>query len=88
MSTQTIPWETIADWYKEHEQVVRDVMKFEGLRGAVNEVIRLAPVPNGYKLVPLTPTAAMVEAGINTLCGDDEHQDYRDVYAAMIGAAP
>ena len=47
-----------------------------------------APVSVGYKLVPLTPTAAMVEAGINTLCGDDEHQDYRDVYTAMIGAAP
>jgi hypothetical protein len=47
-----------------------------------------APVSEGYKLVPLRPTPAMVEAGINTLCGDDEHQDYRDVYAAMIGAAP
>jgi hypothetical protein len=46
------------------------------------------PVSEGYKLVPLRPTPAMVEAGINTLCGDDEHQDYRDVYAAMIGAAP
>ena len=42
----------------------------------------------GYRLVPLTPTPAMVEAGMSTLCGDDEHQDYRDVYAAMIGAAP
>ena len=43
MNARTIPWETIADWYKENEQVIRDVMKFEGLRGAVNEVLRLAP---------------------------------------------
>lgn len=47
-----------------------------------------ASVPVGYKLVPLIPTEAMVEAGINTRCGDDEHQDYRDVYSAMIGATP
>ena len=47
-----------------------------------------APVSVGYKLVPLTPTPAMVQAGIDTPCGDDEHQDYRDVYASMIGAAP
>lgn len=44
--------------------------------------------PVGYKLVPITPTLEMVQAGIDTLCGNDEHQDYRDVYAAMIGAAP
>jgi hypothetical protein len=46
-----------------------------------------APVSVGYKLVPLMPTPAMVQAGIDTRCGDDEHQDYRDVYAAMVGAA-
>jgi len=40
---RTIPWETIADWYAENEQAIRDVLKFEGLRGAVNEVLRLAP---------------------------------------------
>lgn len=43
MKARTIPWESIADWYKENEQVIRDVMKFEGLRGAVNEVLRIAP---------------------------------------------
>lgn len=42
-NARTIPWETIEDWYKENEQVIRDVMKFEGLRGAVNEILRLAP---------------------------------------------
>ena len=57
--------------------------EIERLKGGHGE-----PVSVGYKLVPLTPTPAMVEAGINTRCGDDEHQDYRDVYAAMIGAAP
>lgn len=43
MNARTIPWESIADWYKENEQAIRDVMKFEGLRGAVNEVLRIAP---------------------------------------------
>lgn len=43
MSARTIPWETIADWFAENEQQIRDVMKFEGLRGAVNEVLRIAP---------------------------------------------
>lgn len=43
MSARTIPWETIADWFAENEQHIRDVMKFEGLRGAVNEVLRIAP---------------------------------------------
>ena len=42
-NARTIPWETIADWYAKNEQAFRDVMKFEGLRGAVNEVLRLAP---------------------------------------------
>jgi hypothetical protein len=40
---RTIPWDSIADWFAMHEQTIRDVMKFEGLRGAVNEVLRLAP---------------------------------------------
>lgn len=40
---RTIPWESISGWYAENEQAIRDVMKFEGLRGAVNEVLRLAP---------------------------------------------
>ena len=40
---RTVPWESIADWFAKHEQAIRDVMKFEGLRGAVNEVLRLAP---------------------------------------------
>ncbi len=43
MKARTVPWESIADWYKEHEQAIRDIMKFEGLRGIVNEVLRLAP---------------------------------------------
>lgn len=40
---RTIPWETISGWFTKNEQQIRDVMKFEGLRGAVNEVLRLAP---------------------------------------------
>lgn len=40
---RTIPWESISEWFAKHEQTIRDVMKFEGLRGAVNEVLRLAP---------------------------------------------
>lgn len=42
-NARTIPWETIADWFAKNEQAIRDVMKFEGLRGAVNEVLRIAP---------------------------------------------
>ena len=43
MNARTIPWETIADWYAKNEHTFRDVMKFEGLRGVVNEALRLAP---------------------------------------------
>lgn len=41
--SRTIPWETIKDWFAQHEQTLRDVGRFEGLRGVVNEVLRLAP---------------------------------------------
>lgn len=74
-------------WLMEYDALVAERDQFkadnERLKGGQGE-----PVSEGYKLVPLRPTPAMVEAGINTPCGDDEHQDYRDVYAAMIGAAP
>lgn len=40
---RTIPWETISEWFAKNEQTIRDVMKFEGLRGAVNEILRIAP---------------------------------------------
>lgn len=49
---------------------------------------------SGFKWVPVEPTEAMLQAGINTPCaltGDDsvdEPQDYRNVYAAMLAAAP
>ena len=66
--------------FERREEIAKLTAEIERLKGG--------PVSVGYKLVPLTPTAAMVQAGINTRCADDEHQDYRDVYAAMIGAAP
>ena len=51
-------------------------------------------VPDGWKLVPVEPTDEMVRAGINTPCvdsgndADDQPQDYRNVYSAMLAAAP
>lgn len=65
MSARTIPWETIADWYKENEQVIRDVMKFEGLRGAVNEVLRIAP--EQPELAALREELAELEDQFDTL---------------------
>jgi hypothetical protein len=44
------------------------------------------PAPVGWKLVPIEPTDAMIQAGINTPCGDIESQDYRDVYTNMLKA--
>lgn len=50
--------------------------------------------PTKWKLVPIEPTEEMIQAGINTPCantGDDsvdEPQDYRNVYGAMLNAAP
>lgn len=49
-------------------------------------------VPQGWKLVPVDPTLAMVRAGRDTpLAGeadDDSPEDYRCVYRAMLAAAP
>ncbi|WP_288081560.1 hypothetical protein [Pseudomonas sp.] len=51
-------------------------------------------VPEGWKLVPVEPTEAMLQAGIDTPCvitGKDEHdqiEDYRSMYRAMLSAAP
>lgn len=64
MGARTIPWETIADWYTENEQAIRDVMKFEGLRGAVNEVLRIAPEQ---------PELAELQASIARLTAEVEH---------------
>jgi len=50
--------------------------------------------PTKWKLVPIEPTEEMIQAGIATPCantdddGVDQPQDYRNVYEAMIGAAP
>ena len=49
-------------------------------------------VPQGWKLVPVEPTLAMISAGRDTpLAGeadDDSPEDYRGVYRAMLAAAP
>ena len=49
-------------------------------------------VPQGWKLVPVEPTLAMIRAGRDTpLAGeadDDSPEDYRCVYRAMLAAAP
>ena len=86
---------TVAEIDREYPSPGRNVYVtwLNGSDGALSTGDKLqtsqpAPVSVGYKLVPLTPTPAMVQAGIDTPCGDDEHQDYRDVYASMIGAAP
>lgn len=56
------------------------------LRGATKMV------PQGWKLVPVEPTLAMIRAGRDTpLAGeadDDSPEDYRGVYRAMLAAAP
>lgn len=47
-------------------------------------------VPDGWKLVPIEPTAEMIEAAINTPVADtgddvdDQPQDYRNMWTAMI----
>ena len=41
--TRTVEWASVAGWAAENEQQIRDVMKFEGLKGAMVEVLRLAP---------------------------------------------
>lgn len=40
---RTITWESVADWFVKNEQALLDAAKFEGFRGAVVEVLRLAP---------------------------------------------
>jgi len=40
---RTIEWASVAAWWAEHEQQLRDVFKFEGLKGTAVEVLRLAP---------------------------------------------
>lgn len=51
-------------------------------------------VSEGWKLVPINPTDEMVKAAIDTPCVDsgsdahDEPQDYRNMYSAMLAAAP
>lgn len=49
---------------------------------------------NEFKMVPVEPTKEMIRAAIDTPCaytGDesvDQPQDYRNMYAAMVAAAP
>lgn len=49
---------------------------------------------NEFKTVPVEPTEEMIQAAIDTPCaytGDesvDQPQDYRNMYAAMVAAAP
>ena len=51
-------------------------------------------VPDGWHLVPYEPTDKMIIAGINTPVADsgnddtDQPEDYRNVYKAMLSAAP
>lgn len=50
-------------------------------------------VPDGWKLVPIEPTAEMIDAAINTPVADtgddevDQPNDYRNMWSAMLDAA-
>jgi hypothetical protein len=51
-------------------------------------------VPQGWRLVPVEATSAMVKAGVQVPCDpyadsdEAESDDYRKVYRAMLAAAP
>ncbi len=86
MKARTIPWESIADWYKENEQVIRDVMKFEGLRGAVNEVLRLAP--DQPELAALREELDKANKSADTyLAAWEKCAEFRDASEAKLTAA-
>ncbi|MNP05138.1 hypothetical protein D3C76_970830 [compost metagenome] len=58
--TRTIEWASVAGWATENEQQIRDVMKFEGLKGAMVEVLRLAP--DQHELAALREELAACES--------------------------
>ena len=63
--TRTIEWASVAGWVSENEQQIRDVMKFEGLKGAMVEVLRLAP--DQPELAALREELAELEEEFDTL---------------------
>jgi hypothetical protein len=93
----------VADCYQkgalaEHTNYIRrrttveavEYMWAKGWRIYTAPVTKHAAMPDGYKLVPVEPTPAMIQAGINTDLSEttEEADDYRNVYAAMLAAAP
>jgi hypothetical protein len=59
------------------------------LKSAVAAKWNTRALPEGYVLVPVEPTAAMIQAGRYTPCDEElgPAEDYRAVYKSMLAAA-
>jgi hypothetical protein len=73
---------------RKHKLMNEDAAEIDLLRAELAALRE--QVPEGYKLLPVDPTPEMIMAGINTDLSEttEEADDYRNVYAAMIAAAP
>ena len=47
-----------------------------------------SPVPPGWKVVPVEPTQAMLDAGYEVYSSEPDHDMSDEIYAAMLAAAP
>lgn len=65
----------------------QDLDLAKAVRAEVLSKLR-APVPDGWRLVPVEPTPGMIDAACDVDCPQDGAPAPATVYAAMIGAAP
>lgn len=86
-------------WYKQNQQSIDDANKFGGERDSAwaeverlkADALRAAVAPDSWVLVPLEPTAEMLQAGQDAPVSEsdeDAPEDYKAVYRAMLAAAP
>ena len=86
-------------WYKQNQQSIDDANKFGGERDSAwaeverlkADALRAAVAPDSWVLVPLEPTAEMLQAGQDTPVSESDEdalEDYKAVYRAMLAAAP
>ena len=86
-------------WYKQNQQSIDDANKFGGERDSAwaeverlkADALRAAVALDSWVLVPLEPTAEMLQAGQDTPVSESDEdalEDYKAVYRAMLAAAP
>ena len=88
-------WNSFWNWWKGKEEVMKDVCKFEGIKGVAYDTWKACAILQSLNTLPVNVTKEMVEAWVTAPCPDsagmsDEDANFAHAQAnwtAMLNAA-